>query len=129
MRTRLQLVRSTAAPPYIPLSSISQSEGDNGQESGSNLLSIFKLSYCMYMREYILVWRISGETGTVRRSKFWVYLLEEWVIDKYDKYKEKRVSFKYQMSSLKTEPTSTSEFQAPEFRTSEFQLSEFQPHV
>ena len=53
--------------------------------------------------------------GTVRRSKFWVYLLEEWVIGKYDKYKEKRVSFKYQMSSLKTEPTSTSEFQAPEF--------------
>ena len=67
--------------------------------------------------------------GTVRQSKFWVYLLEEWVIGKYDKYKEKRVSFKYHMSSLKAEPTSTSEFQAPEFRTSEFQLSEFQPHV
>src|SRR4051812_22584202 len=51
----------------------------------------------MYMREYILVWRISGETDTVRHSGFWVQLLEQLIVGSA---RNKRVFSKYQMSSL-----------------------------
>src|SRR3954468_17932549 len=88
---------------------------------GEPLVDIRILPYCMYMREYILGRRISGETGTVRHSESWVQLLKQLTVVSA---RNKRIFSKYQLSSLDLRTNLNSG--VPDIRTSghpEFQYS------
>src|SRR3954451_8549536 len=75
----------------------------------------------MYMREYILGRRISGEMGTVRHSESWVQLLKQLTVVSA---RNKRIFSKYQLSSLDLRANLNSG--VPDIRTSGH--PEFQPN-
>src|SRR3954454_16961878 len=78
----------------------------------------------MYMREYILGRRISGETGTVRHSESWVQLLKQLTVVSA---RNKQIFSKYQLSSLDLQANLNSG--VPDIQTSGVPiLPEFQPN-